>query len=104
MTDALHRQRCFNHHAREAAARCPECGQFYCRECVTEHEGRVLCMPCLEALAIATDRAGARRIVPSLAVQAVAGFLLLWFLFTLLGEGLAVVPDSFHEGNPAVQE
>jgi hypothetical protein len=44
-------QRCFNHGMREAAARCPECGRFYCRECITEHDDRVLCSACLKKLA-----------------------------------------------------
>ena len=45
---ALAHQRCFNHALREAAARCPGCGNFFCRECVTEHDDRVLCAACLE--------------------------------------------------------
>ena len=40
-------QRCWNHEAREAACRCPACGRSYCRECVSEHEGRLLCAACL---------------------------------------------------------
>src|SRR2546429_9979935 len=51
MTSNLIHQRCFNHALREAAARCPECGHFYCRECITEHEDRVICANCLAKLA-----------------------------------------------------
>ena len=36
---------------REAVARCPECTQFFCRECITEHDDRVLCSACLKKLA-----------------------------------------------------
>ena len=36
MSNLIH-QRCSNHPGREAAVRCPECGRFFCRECVTEH-------------------------------------------------------------------
>jgi hypothetical protein len=36
-------QRCLNHMLREAVARCPECSRFFCRECITEHEDKVLC-------------------------------------------------------------
>ena len=43
----LSQQRCFNHTSREAVARCPECGRFFCRECITEHDDRVLCAVCL---------------------------------------------------------
>ena len=57
MQNSFH-QRCFNHAGREAVARCPECGQFFCRECITEHEDRVLCSACLKKL---TRRPLARR-------------------------------------------
>jgi formylmethanofuran dehydrogenase subunit E len=39
--------RCQRHPGREAAARCPSCQQSFCRECITEHEGRMLCLACL---------------------------------------------------------
>ncbi len=52
-------KRCFNHAGREAAARCPGCRRFYCRECVTEHDGRVLCAECLRRRAH-DARAGGR--------------------------------------------
>ena len=42
MEDLVH-QRCFNHMLREAVACCPECRRYFCRECVTEHEDKVLC-------------------------------------------------------------
>ncbi len=31
-------------------------------------------------------------------VRCAASVLLLWFLFYLIGEGLASLPDSFHQG------
>jgi hypothetical protein len=48
---ALVHQRCFNHATREAVARCPQCSQFFCRECITEHDDRVICAACLKKLA-----------------------------------------------------
>jgi len=42
--------RCRRHPERPAAARCPECGEPHCRECVVEHEGRILCAACLARL------------------------------------------------------
>src|SRR6266487_2083681 len=93
----LAQQRCFNHAAREAAARCPECKRFFCRECITEHEDRVVCAACLKKLAKAPFTK--RRAVAGLMrfVQCVLGVLLAWFFFFLLGETLARLPDSFHE-------
>lgn len=94
----LSQQRCFNHAAREAAARCPECGRFYCRECVTEHEDRLVCAACLRKIAHVPllKRRGFVRTL--LAVRCAGSLFLLWFVFYLIGEGLASLPDSFHQG------
>ena len=45
------RWRCRRHPERPASARCPACGGTYCRECVVEHDGRILCASCLRAAA-----------------------------------------------------
>ena len=80
-------QRCWNHEAREAVCRCPECGRSFCRECVTEHAARLLCAACLKAL---TQRAQSRpgrlrRLVP--AAMLLGGILLAWLVF--FGAGAA---------------
>lgn len=97
MPDLLN-QRCFNHAQREAVARCPECGHFFCRECVTEHDDRVVCSVCLKALARAPlgHRHAFRKF--SRAAQCLAGFILAWFFFFLIGQALLQIPSSFHEG------
>jgi hypothetical protein len=97
MQNLLH-QRCFNHAAREAVARCPECRQFFCRECVTEHEDRVVCAVCLKKLAQRplNRRRAFINVVHS--AQCVLGILTAWFFFFLIGQSLLALPDSFHEG------
>lgn len=94
----LVRQRCFNHFKREAAARCPVCLKFFCRECVTEHEDRVLCAACLERESRNISRHGTG--VPGLwsALQLASGGLAVWFFFYLLGRLLLKLPTSFHDG------
>ena len=101
----LTRQRCFTHPLREAAARCPSCERFFCRECVTEHDGRVICAVCLreEIAAADTRKRAARRPWRLLAsavrgAQFVFGVVLAWLFFYLLGQGLLSMPDQFHEG------
>jgi hypothetical protein len=91
-------QRCFNHQVREAVARCPECRQFFCRECITEHEDRVLCTACLRNRTM--PQSTRRRSLAGFArgTQAVVGLLLAWFFFFLVGQGLVQLSDSFHEG------
>jgi hypothetical protein len=89
---------CFNHAMREAAARCPSCSRFFCRECVTEHDDRVICAACLRRLAPATQ-SRRRWIVPlRQTAQCLLGALVLWFVFHAIGSMLAAMPHSFHDG------
>lgn len=91
-------QRCFNHAAREAVARCPECAQFFCRECITEHDDRVLCAACLRKTARVPlfKRRGFARIFR--AGQLLLGLVAAWLFFYLIGNALLSIPASFHEG------
>jgi hypothetical protein len=50
-TRSLRHSRCLFHPLREAAARCPSCGGTYCRECVTDEDGKLACPPCLRRMA-----------------------------------------------------
>ncbi len=91
-------QRCFNHAQREAVARCPSCRNFFCRECVTEHEDQIICAACLGKLARVPllQRRGFAALIR--AGQCLVGLLAAWFFFYLLGESLLALPSSFHEG------
>lgn len=103
MSDLV-RQRCFLHASREAVARCPLCGRFFCRECITEHAGRVICASCLKGIAAAERRSAGRTWPAALrraawtAGQVVASGLLLWMFFYWLGRTLQLLPAQFHEG------
>jgi hypothetical protein len=91
-------QRCYNHAQREAAARCPGCGRCFCRECVTEHEDRLLCAECLKRSARLplTQRRG---FVGVLRVgECLVGVFTAWFFFYAIGDILVRTPSSFHEG------
>ena len=95
---SLVHQRCLNHAAREAVARCPECLHFFCRECITEHNDRVICAACLKKLTRVPlfkrpAFAGLLR-----AGQCFVGIFLAWFFFHLLAEWLLKLPTDFHEG------
>lgn len=98
---AIARQRCANHPEREAAARCPECGRSFCRECITEHEDRVICAGCLRRLAETSAAARPPRLAATTfgrLLQLGAAVLCAWFYFHLLGRVLLTIPSSFHEG------
>lgn len=94
----LSRQRCHNHPGREAAAVCLECRRTFCRECVTEHEDRVLCASCLKKLTAGQKRRGIRLGGLLHVLRAAAGFLVIWLFFLYLGEFLLSIPTQFHDG------
>ena len=95
---ALIHQRCFNHALREAAARCPECGHFYCRECITEHEERLICATCLSKIAARpfTERRAFIYVVRSL--QLLFGIATACLFFYFVGRALLAIDSSVHEG------
>ncbi len=95
--ESLVHQRCFNHATREAVARCPECKRFFCRECVTEHEERVLCSGCLARLALRVPARGISLAILLRLAQCGVGVLVAWFFFLLIGQSLLKLPDSFHK-------
>ncbi len=94
----LHEQRCARHGDREAVARCTGCHRYFCRECITEHDGRLLCAACLARLAAATPAARLRRFRPLRWGAACAALLALWLAYLCLGKLLLRLPSDFHEG------
>jgi hypothetical protein len=96
---ALMRERCRLHPEREAAARCPSCGRYFCRECVTEHEGRVVCASCLAREVLASGRTeGSGWRTAGRAASALVALLALWLMFLLIGEWLLSIPEEVHSG------
>ena len=95
--EALLRERCRNHPAREAVARCPPCQRFYCRECVTEHDDRLVCAACLEKLGASSARRRSGRRVLAAAVEGLLGLALAFGLFYTAGRFLAEIPTTFNE-------
>jgi hypothetical protein len=89
-------QRCSIHLEREAAVRCPGCNRFYCRECVTEHLGRMMCAHCVARQS--ATRTGARSPGARWLVLSLGGWLFAWVVFYYLGMLLARMPSEFHGG------
>ncbi len=94
----LHLRRCVRHSSREAAARCPSCGEFFCRECVVEHEGKLLCAACLGRAVAAIDRRRQRWKILGRIATATAGAIVLWMCFDATGSLLLKIPPAFHDG------
>jgi len=84
--------RCSNHETREAVCRCPECRRSLCRECVTVHEGRLVCAACLARST--RDRAPRRARRGTVeAAMLVGGILLAWTLFFAAGESVLTITE-----------
>jgi hypothetical protein len=94
---AIH-QRCFYHEGREAASRCPMCRRYFCRECVTEHDDRVLCVECLKTIVDGrvARQSGVRRVLRGL--LPVMGILVAWLFFYTIGRALLLIPSAVHDG------
>lgn len=92
-------RKCVRHPVREAVARCPSCNEHFCRECVVEHEGVLLCAVCL-----AREAAGKIPLKKPAAAQigktilTLACVLLLWVVFYGFGQFLKTIPPAVHEG------
>ena len=91
----LHTRRCVRHASREAAARCPGCGEFFCRECIVEHEGKLLCAACLARATAARERRQPRLAAVRRAGSAGVGARVLWRVFYWV---LLKIPPDFHDG------
>ena len=96
--ERLSHQRCFNHLAREAVAKCPGCARFYCRECITEHDDRVLCADCMRELGAELAHGKRRFQFPMRVVQFIGAILLGWLFFYFMGQILVSLDPAFHEG------
>ena len=96
--EILLQQRCHHHAQREAVARCPECSRYFCRECITEHEDRVICAGCLKKLAEQFKAKTHRFRAVWRVFQCLLGAVTLWLLFYVFGQWLISMPSSFHEG------
>jgi hypothetical protein len=91
-------QRCINHPVREAVARCPECHGFFCRECITEHDDRVICANCLKQITHVTVNTGPRFASLARLAYCALGLLISWLFFYQVGRALLLIPTSFHDG------
>ena len=90
-------QRCLIHADREAIARCPACANYFCRECITEHEGKFLCSNCLQRrfAPIESAHRGAGWFMASIGM--IIGLTIAWFFFYLIGRILILIPPNLHD-------
>lgn len=92
---------CSVHPDRPASFRCQSCREFYCAECVTEHENRYTCAACLRKQSGEPEEAGkgkrlALPLMPLVHFAIAIG--VCWVLFYFLAQFLVGIPDQFHDG------
>ena len=98
MSEGLH-QTCLNHPTREAAALCPTCKRPFCRECITEHDYKMICANCLADLRKAkTEKKREVRLPLMPVLQVVIGLIVLWTIYFQIGEILVNIPVELHDG------
>ena len=90
-------QRCWNHEGREAVCQCLECGRSFCRECVSEHETRLLCASCLGRVSQSAVRR--RRPLRGVVVplMLVAGLLIAWIVLFGAGESMLILAERAEQ-------
>lgn len=99
MSKGLSKTICALHPGRPAAARCPQCSDFYCPECITEHEGRMICASCLSDEADVVRKERTKKHFPFWAVlQLAVALILCWLAFYYTSGFLSDLPDEFHDG------
>lgn len=92
----LSRQRCANHIQREAVARCPQCQRHFCRECITEHDDKLLCNHCLKSISTKRDKKRTRIKAILYFLSWIIGFLLALGFFYTVANFIASIPQQYH--------
>tara|TARA_R110001592_G_scaffold11954_2_gene58192 strand:- start:204 stop:536 length:333 start_codon:yes stop_codon:yes gene_type:complete len=68
----------------------------FCRECVTEHDHRILCASCIAAITV--EEAPLRRRLPLIGLlQLSSAVFVLWTAFYIAGQALLLIPSTFHD-------
>ena len=72
--------------------------RFFCRECITEHEDKVLCAACLRRLIEPSGKTSDRLGGLFQLGHFLLGILILYVLFYYFAQVLLALPSDFHEG------
>jgi hypothetical protein len=79
--------------------RCLECRRYFCRECATEHEERLLCAECIKRLSAKRAGKGGKLAWMKGALAGALGLLLAWLFFYGIGQVLTQIPAAEDEGS-----
>jgi len=77
---------------------CPACKRNFCRECVTEHDERLLCAECLRSAAPSRPGKPGKAAWAKGTFFLAMGLLFAWLVFYMTGQALIRIPAEFHKG------
>ena len=101
MSEKVAQATCQIHFRRPAAAKCMVCKLYYCKECVTEHDGKNTCASCLKSAheeSATPVKHSMTWFQPMPIIHLVLALILMWAVSYLVAQTLSSIPDSFHEG------
>jgi len=80
--------RCQNHIEREAAAICMKCQNYFCKECITEYDDKMLCKNCIDDLLKKNKTTHRKKINLKQFFAIITTTLFLWIIFYSSGKFL----------------
>ncbi len=90
---------CNLHPERPASFRCQSCRNYFCPECVTEHDNKSTCASCLNAKKEDSSPKYSKLSIQAMPViHFVMAVTICWVIFYLLAQFVTGVPDRFHDG------
>lgn len=89
-------RRCFHHPQREAAAMCRECRRTFCRECVIDSGGELICASCLRVRVKPKVEGRTRFRALAGVLQVGAALVASWFFFYMTGRIFVTVEPPLH--------
>ena len=87
---------CFVHPGRESVALCLECRHSFCRECVIDHDGRLICAACLARMQVSAAKSHHRLQAFAQTAGVLVGLILCWMLFYSAGRALLLAEPARH--------
>ncbi|MCD4819929.1 MAG: rhomboid family protein [Candidatus Cloacimonetes bacterium] len=89
----LSQVRCHNHIDREAVSLCKHCHNYFCRECISDYDDKMLCKSCIDKLISNNNLKRKKKLNFKQYLAVIFSSLLLWFIFYSSGNILISISD-----------
>ena len=98
--------KCFNHMDRESVAICLECKEHFCRECIIDHEGRMLCASCIDKVTVKDEKKKDNVFLKafsytlfSFVLLSIIFFIFYSFLFSITSRNISDFPSQIFQNH-----